>query len=134
MTGKNLREEREEMDAYGEMGQVLEGIWSPHVCILMGMIHKAEEKDAEGEGGRTAEVRGDVLYWQVGNGRRNHASAVVSLVCGLAFHSFGDPQSTMVQKQMVFLLTNCQKVSSGFMLYHNAYIILLASSRHVGIL
>lgn len=39
------------------MGQLLEGIWRPHVSVLVGMIHGAGEM----EGGRIAEARGGVI-------------------------------------------------------------------------
>lgn len=57
-----------------------------------------------------------------------------SLICGFAFRGFSYLQSTTVQKQMILLLMNGQKVSSGLMLCHNAYIIHLTTSHHVGIL
>nr|XP_060478976.1 calcium-responsive transcription factor isoform X2 [Panthera onca] len=41
--------------------------------------------------------------------------------------------STSVWKQMI-LLTFCQKVSSSLMLHHNAYVIHLTASHHIGIL
>nr|XP_021555613.1 calcium uniporter protein, mitochondrial [Neomonachus schauinslandi] len=43
------------------------------------------------------------------------------------------PQSTAVQKQMLFLLTYGQKVISSLTLGHSAYVIHLISSLHVGI-
>ncbi|CAD7668941.1 unnamed protein product [Nyctereutes procyonoides] len=41
---------------------------------------------------------------------------------------------TVVQKQVILLLMYRQKVSNSLMPYHNAYIIHLASSHHIGIL
>lgn len=43
-------------------------------------------------------------------------------------------RSTVVQKQTAFLLIHHQKVSGGLMLHHNACIIHLTLSHHVGIL
>ena len=42
------------MDACREVGPLLECIWRPHVCVLVGMIHRAGKM----EGGRIDEVRG----------------------------------------------------------------------------
>lgn len=46
MIGKGLTEE---MCAYREMGQLLEGIWNQHFCLQMGMIRKDGETNAKGE-------------------------------------------------------------------------------------
>lgn len=53
-------------------------------------------------------------------------------VHGFTFHGLSYPQATGVWKQMV-LLTHGQ-VYSSLMLRHNAYVIYLTSSRHIGIL
>lgn len=41
---------------------------------------------------------------------------------------------TIVLKQMILLLTYCQKVNNSLTLHHKAYVIHLTSSCHVSIL
>ncbi|XP_044891568.1 forkhead box protein J3 isoform X7 [Felis catus] len=48
--------------------------------------------------------------------------------------SFSYPWSAVFLKQMILLLTYRQKVSGSLMLCHNAYVIHLTSSHHIGIL
>lgn len=59
-------------------------------------------------------------------------STAVPLVHGFTFHGLNYPQATGVWEQMV-LLTHGQ-VYSSLTLRHNAYVIYLTSSRHIGIL
>lgn len=58
----------------------------------------------------------------------NHTAQQSLLIQGFSY-----PWSTMVQKQMIFLLTYCQ-VNSSLILCPNAYIIHFPSSHHGGIL
>lgn len=55
------------------------------------------------------------------------------LTHGFTSGSFHYPRSTEVQRQMILLLMSRQKVSSGPMLHHSAYVIHLTSPHHVGI-
>ncbi|XP_040310536.1 uncharacterized protein LOC121016788 isoform X3 [Herpailurus yagouaroundi] len=59
-------------------------------------------------------------------------TVVPPLVHSFASHSFTYLWSAAVQKQMT-LLTKHQKVNSSLMLHHNAYVIHLTSSYHIGI-
>lgn len=59
---------------------------------------------------------------------------VPPLIYSFAFHGFSYSQATMVQKQMIFLLTYHQKVSSSLVLGHNVCVIPLTSSQRMGIL
>ena len=56
--------------------------------------------------------------------------------CGFVFLGFNYPLSPVVWKlwKQVVLLTFGQKANSSPMLYHNAYVIHLTSSHHIGIL
>ena len=51
-----------------------------------------------------------------------------------ASHSFSYQKPSAVQKQMILLLTNRQRVKTGQMLHHNTHVILLTSSHDTGIL